>query len=266
MSLTLSSGVAKLLRQAASKVVMPRFQRLNSAEIMEKSPGELVTIADRECELMLAEGLSRLLPDALIIGEEACDSHPALLDRIDAGLVWLIDPIDGTSNFAEGKPPFALMVALLDSGEPLGGWMFDPVNARMCHVWRGEGAWIDDVKIQARASGITPPLAALATGFMTPAKREDIISRASGRLTIVPIPRCAGEQYPRIALGINDLALFERTLPWDHAAGALFVSEAGGRVRRTDGSAYVVGDSRYGLLAAATPALWDQAANILFEQ
>ena len=83
-------------------------------------------------------------------------------------------------------------------------------------------------------------------------------------MTLTAIPRCAAEQYPRIVLGINDVALFERTLPWDHAPGALFVEQAGGRVARLDGSAYRLGDRRTGLLAAATPALWDEAAAILF--
>ncbi len=55
------------------------------------------------------------------------------------------------------------------------------------------------------------------------------------------IPRCAAEQYPRIVLGVNDLAVFERTLPWDHAPGSLFVNEAGGKVARPDGSPYVIG-------------------------
>ena len=65
-------------------------------------------------------------------------------------------------------------------------------------------------------------------------------------------------------LGQNDAALFERTYPWDHIAGALFVSEAGGVAKRPDGSAYRVGDDRRGLLVASTPALWDAIAALLF--
>jgi fructose-1,6-bisphosphatase/inositol monophosphatase family enzyme len=79
------------------------------------------------------------------------------------------------------------------------------------------------------------------------------------------IPRCAAEQYPRIVLGVNDLAVFERTLPWDHAAGALLVNEAGGRVSRPDGSPYRIGaDPGRGLLAACSPQMWEMAAKILY--
>jgi fructose-1,6-bisphosphatase/inositol monophosphatase family enzyme len=79
----------------------------------------------------------------------------------------------------------------------------------------------------------------------------------------VAIPRCAAEQYPRIILGVNDLTLFERTLPWDHAAGVLCLTEAGGVATRFDGSPYRVDDLRSGLIAASTPALWDEACGYL---
>jgi fructose-1,6-bisphosphatase/inositol monophosphatase family enzyme len=256
--------VAALLVTVAAEIVMPRFRTLGAGDIIEKSPGELVTIADRECELRLAEALAALLPEATIIGEEASANDPSLIESLDDGLVWLIDPIDGTSNFAEGRPPFAIMVALLNDGERLGAWMYDPVSNRLCAAWRREGAWINDELVTARASGAPAPLAALATGFMSPEKRAQTIAKAGERLTIVPIPRCAGEQYPRVALGTNDVALFERTLPWDHAAGALFLAEAGGLVLRTDGSEYRCGDGRSGLLAAATADLWHKTAEILF--
>ena len=88
--------------------------------------------------------------------------------------------------------------------------------------------------------------------------------RASGKLEIVAIPRCAGEQYPRLALGENDISLYERVLPWDHAPGALFLSEAGGNTARPDGAPFSPTDRRPGLLSAATPQLWEHAAEILF--
>src|SRR3546814_2425557 len=89
-------------------------------------------------------------------------------------------------------------------------------------------------------------------------------ARSEGHFTTGDIPRCAGEQYPLLVLGENDLTVFERSLPWDHAAGAIFLNEAGGKLCRKDGSPYVVGDDRRGLLGAVSPQLWDEAARILF--
>lgn len=260
----LHEDVADLLRETATAIVMPRFRALASHEIEEKSPGELVTVADRESEDRLTEGLSRLMPDALVVGEEAAAEDPALMDRVGRDLVWLIDPIDGTTNFSEGITPFALMVALLADGTPEAGWIYDPVTGRMCHADRSGGAFVDGARISARPSGESPPIAALGMHFMTDEKRGRIERRSAGRLATVPIPRCAGEQYPRLALGENDISLFERTLPWDHAPGALFLAEAGGVTARPDGEPYRPADRRPGLLSAATPQLWEQAAEILF--
>jgi fructose-1,6-bisphosphatase/inositol monophosphatase family enzyme len=100
--------------------------------------------------------------------------------------------------------------------------------------------------------------------FLSEDRRLDIAARSAGVLQMVPIPRCAGEQYPRVVLGQNDIALFERTLPWDHVAGCLFLREAGGIAARPDGSAYRVDRAGTGLIAAATPQLWDRAVEVLF--
>jgi len=260
----LTTSVAALMRQVAADVVMPRYRNLAADEIIEKAADELVTIADRESELRLQEGLARLLPEAGLVGEEACAADPALVDKLGHGLNWLIDPIDGTSNFAAGRPPFGLMIALVDGGETLAGWMLDPLTDRLCHAARGKGATINGVPVHARESGAPLPVAGLSLLFVRPEDRQGLIDRAEGKLEMADIPRCAAEQYPRIVLGVNDLALFERTLPWDHAPGALFVNEAGGRVARPDGSPYRVDDQRKGMIAAASPAMWDRAADILY--
>ena len=122
-------------------------------------------------------------------------------------------------------------------------------------------AWIGDDPVQSRASGEEPPVAAISVVFMDPARREAVRAHIAPHYRLVDIPRCAAEQYPRIVLGQNDVSIFERTLPWDHAAGVLFLNEAGGKAARPDGAPYRVADhTRPGLIGAANPALWDQLA------
>jgi len=258
------AAVERLLREVARDVVMPRFRNLAAHEVQEKAADDLVTIADQESEIRLAEGLLAILRDSSVVGEEGCAADPSLQDRIGDGAVWIIDPIDGTGNFAAGRAPFGLMVALAVDGDVTAGWMFDPLGDRMCHARAGDGAYIDGARVTARSTGKTPPVAGISLLFMDPAQRATTKHNAEGHLTMVDIPRCAAEQYPRIVLGVNDMALFERTLPWDHAPGVLFVTEAGGAALRADGSPYRVTDRRTGLLAAASPALWEQGAKILF--
>jgi fructose-1,6-bisphosphatase/inositol monophosphatase family enzyme len=182
------------------------------------------------------------------------------LEGLGAGAIWIVDPVDGTNNFAEGKTPFAVMIALAIEGVVEAGWILDVVTGRLCHAARGGGAFVDGVRIAAQGSGAALPLAAIALHFLGEEKRADLVRRAEGRMTLVAIPRCAGEQYPRLALGQNDIALFERANPWDHAPGGLFLNEAGGRLARLDGSDYRIDRPGPGLLAAASPALWEAAA------
>jgi fructose-1,6-bisphosphatase/inositol monophosphatase family enzyme len=259
----LSAPVEALLRDVAATIVMPRYQQLETHQISEKTPGDLVTIADKESEERLNEGLARILPESRMVGEEACTADPSLLDGLGSGVAWIIDPIDGTNNFASGKPPFAIMVALVADGEAKAGWMLDPITGRMCHAVQGGGAFINGARVQARGSGEPLPKAGISTLFMEPAVREAFLARSAGKLSLADIPRCAGEQYPRIVLGNNDLALFERVLPWDHVPGALFVDEAGGKVARLDESPYCFWDGRPGLLAASSARMWDLSAAIL---
>lgn len=265
MATELHEPVVALMREVARDIVMPRFGTLSADQISEKSDAfDLVTIADKESEIRLAEGLAAILPEAGIIGEEACAADPSILDRAGDGLNWIIDPIDGTGNFAAGKPPFGIMIALADGGTTLAGWILDPLSGRLCHAILGAGSHIDGEQVYARESGEALPIAALAVYFMTPEERADIQRRSESVFQLVDIPRCAAEQYPRLVLGQNDVSVFARTLPWDHAAGTLFLNEAGGRCQRLDGSPYLVGDTRRGLLGASSPRLWDMAVASLY--
>lgn len=259
----LSPAVEALMRRVAEDVVLPRYQQLAAHEIEEKTPGELVTVVDRESELRLSEGLLAIL-DAKLLGEEAVAADPTLMQGIASGTVWIIDPIDGTANFAAGRAPFAIMIALAVDGVAEAGWMLDPLTGRLCHAARGRGAFVNGTRVTARPTGAPQLVAGISTLFLDPETRDRFLANAQGRMICADIPRCAGEQYPKIVLGEHDLALYERTLPWDHVPGALFLQEAGGKIARSDGRDYVFHDGSTSLLVAASAEIWDQAAHILF--
>jgi fructose-1,6-bisphosphatase/inositol monophosphatase family enzyme len=257
----LTRQVHALMREAAEKAILPRWQTLAAHEVQEKAADDAVTIADTEAEEILSEGLAKLLPEAAIVGEEAAHADPALLGRLGDALCWIVDPLDGTNNFAHGKPPFGVLVALSEGGETVAGWIYDPLSGRFCHAARGNGAFIGEERITARTSGATPPIAAISLVFADPARRAALLTHIAPHYDLVDIPRCAAEQWPRLALGINDISVFERTHAWDHAAGVLFLNEAGGLAARPDGSPYRVDEpGRTGLLGAASPGLWEQLA------
>ena len=256
----LDDEIRDLLRFAAERSILPRFRNLAEHEISEKAEDDLVTVADKETEEFLTEALAKLAPGVPVVGEEAVHADPSVAERL-SGACWIIDPVDGTHNFAHGTGPFGTIVALADGGETLAGWIYDPQLDRFCHAKRGEGAFIDGEQVAARSTGEAPPVAAISVMFMDAGKREAVMRHIAPHYALVDVPRCAAEQYPRLALGTNDVSIFERTLAWDHAAGVLWLNEAGGKAARLDGSPYRVNEQgRQGLIGAASPALFDELA------
>lgn len=256
----LYQSVLEILEQASRDIVMPYYKNLQAHQIDEKTPGDLVTVADKLSEEYIAEALAALLPESKIVGEEAFAADEAVVDQLADDQVWIIDPIDGTGNYAAGQPPFGIMIALAEQNETLAGWLYDPLTSRICHAVKNGGAFVNGKPVTVPEDHPDRPVAALATGFMTTDEREALVAAAEPYYEIVDIPRCAAEQYPRLVKGTNHISVFQRTLPWDHAAGLLFLNEAGGKCARWDGSAYRPADSIKGLLGASSPKLWDEAA------
>lgn len=258
----LDEEMLALLRFAAERSIMPRWRNLAAGEVEDKGSDDPVTIADREVEAFLSDALTRLAPGVAVVGEEAAHAEPGVLQNL-SGSCWIIDPIDGTSNFASGHGHFATMVALADGGEAIAGWIYDPQRGRMCRARRGEGAFVDGERLSARPSGRDPQRLAAMTRYMAPAQRERFQTEVAPRFTLVDAPGCAAEQYPLVATGEHDIAIYERVLAWDHAAGCLFLNEAGGRCAHQDGSAYRIDSERKGMVAATDPASWERFVALL---
>lgn len=259
MSLSaLDAEIRDLMRFAAQRSMLPRFRQLAADEVEMKGADDPVTIVDREVEAFLTEALTRLAPGVSVVGEEAVHADKAVLAHL-SGQCWIIDPLDGTANFAEGKEPFGIIIALADAGRAVAGWIYDPNKDRFCHARAGEGAFLNGERIAARTTGNEPPITAVSRMFLTPEESAIVDAKLAPHYTLVDIPRCAAEQYPRLALGKNDISTFQRTLAWDHAAGVLWLNEAGGRAARLDGSEYRVDDAhKTGLVGASSPAIWEE--------
>lgn len=261
----LLGAVGGLLRSTARDVVLPRFRSPETATF-QKRPGDWVTEADLQSEALLTERLPRLLPGSSVVGEEAVHADPTVLERLgSAGPVWLVDPVDGTANFAAGRGPFALIVALVASGSTTHGWIYLPLAERMLTAHRGAGVQLGSLGQPHRADpmrsirGIVP-LHAL------PADAADAVrNRSHGHgIELVPTMGCAGAEYPAVLDGTVDFVLFTGSMPWDHAAGALALAEAGGRAAYLDGQPYTVLDeSRRALLIARTAHVWDRVRSDL---
>lgn len=257
----LDREIHALMARVNRDIILPRYRNLSDGQIIEKAHDDLVTVADREAEEALQEGLGAIDASLAIVGEEAAHADPSILHAL-SGDCWIIDPIDGTHNFAHGTAPFGILLAQASGGECRSGWIYDCLSGRFCSAHLGKGAFVDGVAIRSIATGETPPVAAISVIFLDDVRRQAVNAHIAPHYRVVETPRCAAEQYPRLALGQNDVSFFERTLAWDHAAGVLWVNEAGGKVARPDGTPYRVDEHhRTGMIGAATPDLWDGLAS-----
>lgn len=139
----LSERAVEAMREVAREIILPRFQHLATGEVEEKSTGELLTIADKESERVLTMRLKDILPGSTVIGEELAEAHPEVVDNVGKGTVWLVDPLDGTSNFVAGRPLLSVMVSLVVDGVAQLGLMLNPVAGVLHHAELGAGALRD---------------------------------------------------------------------------------------------------------------------------
>lgn len=253
--------VAQLIRDVAASEITPRFRTLAAHEVREKNPGDLVTIADESAERVLIPALEALLTGSVAIGEEAIAADPDLLSHLDQveRPVWVIDPVDGTVNFASGRPLFAVMVALVVAGRPIGGWIHDPLDGTMAVAEAGSGAW-DGVR-RLRVAEPVPPermrgqiLRRLFTHAGRAALRAHGLNFHQDRDAL----RCAGQEYLRLVRGEWHVTAYGRLRPWDHAAGLLIHSEAGGfSAYLSDRAPYHAARGEGPVMAAPSPESWD---------
>ena len=123
----LDRAIQALMRRVTETAILPRYRNLAPEQIVEKAEDDLVTISDREAEAMLTEGLAAIDGSIAIVGEEAAHADPAVLEGL-AGNCWVIDPIDGTHNFAHGRGPFGILLSRCADGIRLPGWNPDKVE------------------------------------------------------------------------------------------------------------------------------------------
>ncbi|WP_126539581.1 inositol monophosphatase family protein [Aerosticca soli] len=218
--------IAVRAARAAGNVILRYMNRIDGLNVVEKQRMDFASEVDRLAEAEIVKELRRAYPDHAILAEEG--------GAIGKGaLTWVIDPLDGTHNYLRGIPHFSVSIALVDKGVPVYGVVFDPLRGELFTASRGDGAYLNDRRIRvSRREGLAGAM--IATGFpyrqrahldaqlaMTRAllaEAEDIRRSGSAALDLAYV--AAGRYDGYFELGLK---------PWDMAAGALLVQEAGGR-------------------------------------
>lgn len=255
--------LATMLAEAAEAEIMPRFRRLGAGDIRQKtSAADLVTEADVNAERLITARLRQRYPSAMIVGEEACFDNPALLQGLgDADLAFVIDPVDGTYNFASGMPLFGVMLAVVVKGETVAGIIHDPVGKDWLIGAKGAGSHIRHSygSLEKVAVAAPVPIAEMTGSvswqYMAEPERSRLARNQTKTLSQFAY-RCAAHEYRLLASGHAHFVVYNKLMPWDHLAGALIHAEAGGHSARFDGSAYLPSHLDGGLLVAPDEESW----------
>jgi fructose-1,6-bisphosphatase/inositol monophosphatase family enzyme len=263
--------VAAILAEAARTEIMPRWRNLADGAVRTKSgPLDLVTDADEAAERVITAELRAMFPGCLVVGEEAAEADRTLLGRLaGADLGFVVDPVDGTANFAAGMPLFGTMCAAIVRGRTVAGWIHDPFAGDTAVAIAGHGAWADVVggaRTALRVARGTEParMAGAASWRYFP---EPLRSTVAANLTATAGAwdyRCAAHEYRMTAAGHAHFLLFNRLMPWDHAAGVLLLTEAGGHCAHLDGTPYAPTRFDGGLLCAPDEVAWHALHATLF--
>ncbi len=272
MSVIDIDALATILRDAAKAEIMPRFRRLDRGDIRMKSEAiDLVTEADERAERYIKARVAELAPNALFVGEESVAADPGLLDALDgADLAVVVDPVDGTANFAAGLPLFAVMAAVVHRGETVAGLIYDPMGDDWAMAEKGAGAVLrrpegPDERLRTMEAPVLAQMVGTVSIAFLPAERKAGVLANLAKIRVPANYRVAGHDYRLLAGGNTAFAFFNKLMPWDHLAGSLIVSEAGGHVALLDGTAYGPTIRTGGLLAASDRTAWDALRREVFD-
>ena len=248
--------MVKAARQAGT-LMLRQISRLDSLNVVEKARQDYASEVDSQCEAEIIRELRRAFPDHAFLGEE---SGPQGRSRF----TWVIDPIDGTSNYLRGYPQFCVSIAQLENGEPMHGVIYDPMRNEIFTASKGSGAFLNDRRLRiGQRTSLSG--AVISTGF-APRERKRIRPQLDAIAEVLQ----EAEDIRRGGSAALDLAwvacnrtdgYFEAGVKvWDVAAGALLVREAGGRCVDFDGGTDYLNGGR---IVAANLKLSEQLQKIM---
>ena len=261
--------IETIIRDVSAKHIIPRFQSLKEEEIDTKTgPEDLVTAADIETEYALTEIFQKEFPECVVMGEEAVSrGEVSIEDTFDQkpDLLWVIDPVDGTFNFAHGIPIFACMVALQYKGETIMSWIYNVMKDEFAYAEKGQGATYNHQPISVSAPKPTEDFHGFAGRIYAAKSIRKIWQEKEQYVATVGGIRCAAHSYMRIARGVVDFHVYTKNKPWDHLAGELLIRESGGVIKTWAGEKYNPRDCESGLLIAPNETSWNELHDLFIK-
>ena len=236
---TRSAHINVMIRAAdkAARALRRDYGEVTNLQVSRKGPADFVSAADLKAEKILRQELSRARPDYALLMEES--GHSA--NHAEAERRWIVDPLDGTSNFLHGLPHFAISIALEERGELIAGVVLDPIKDELYYAEKGQGAYLNDRRIRVSSrERLSDALIATGIPFLGHGDQPTFMAELaalSGEVAGVRRWGTASLDLAYVAAGRFD-GYWERDLSsWDIAAGIVLVREAGGQVSQIGGKA-----------------------------
>ena len=204
--------------EKASKSVIRDFGEVEKLQVSKKGPRDFVTKTDKHVEKILIEELSKTKKNYSFLSEEV-----GSIENKDKDNIWIIDPIDGTTNFLHGIPHFAICIALESKKEIISGLIYDPIKDEMFYAEKNKGAYLNNQRLRVSNKNLIDEC--LFSSNHEGVKFSNLNMRYSG---------CAALDLAYVASGRLDGFFHNKINIWDVAAGALLVEEAGGIVNDLD--------------------------------
>lgn len=258
------------IKEVAEAHILPYFRNLRPDQIAFKIADDPVTIADKKAESALSTRLLGLLPGSKVVGEEAFAADSGILSRFsDESPVWIIDPVDGTRNFAKGNPEFGVIVALAKQNQVLAGWIYNPTSHEVVTAEKGSGAWFKGQKLRVLSpESLSDMFGVLSPRIIEPYQR----SKNAGPAPLFEEMAAGAHEYPLLVVkgphfgkdqprNLHFRASLYQTNSWDDAAGVLIHSEAGGYSATWANDPYSIQVNDRGLLLAPDRDSWHDLKN-----
>ena len=230
-------NVLEKICDKVSKVIIRDFGEVEKLQVSRKGPGDFVTKTDKKVEKIIIEELEKARPKYGFIAEESGER------KNESEFNWVIDPIDGTSNFMHGIPHFAISIALEKNGEVISGIVCDPIKNETFYAEKGRGAYLNNrrIRVSSRKSldeviglyGCPPMLKIDGNKFF------DQIKKASSQIHKLRNYGSAALDFAYVAAGRADFAWYDHLNYWDYAAGKIILLEAGGTITDFTGKSFV---------------------------
>ncbi|MTH52576.1 inositol monophosphatase [Bacillus mangrovi] len=220
------------VREAGERI---RASFATSLSIQTKSnPNDLVTNMDKETEQFFISKIKEMYPEHRILGEEGF-GHDV---KDTEGIIWIIDPIDGTMNFVHQQRNFAISIGIYENGTGMVGLIYDVVHDELYHAKKGEGAYMDETPLQKLdRREVSESIIGINATWVTENRRIDpavlapLVRSARGTRSY----GSAALEFAYVASGRLDCYITMRLAPWDFAAGLILLEEVGGKATTMDG-------------------------------